>query len=93
MGMEPIQVFDNRKLHMNMPATFVYGVIWSGDLSNFCIDLSKHASWQVATQLEKVETDCYRAPNYYLLPSIARLWWGTLISVGLRVSSNGRLYD
>jgi len=30
-----------------------------------CLDLSNHESWQVATQLEKVESDCYRAPNYY----------------------------
>lgn len=56
---------DNRKLHMNMPATFVYGVDMERRPVELCIDLSKHTSWKVATQLQKVETDCYRAPNYY----------------------------
>lgn len=56
---------DNRKLHMNMPATFVYGVDMDKRPVELCIDLSQHKDWQVATQLEKVESDCYRAPNYY----------------------------
>ena len=56
---------DNRKLHMNMPATFVYGVDMDKRPIELCLDLSQHEDWQVATQLEKVESDCYRAPNYY----------------------------
>lgn len=56
---------DNRKLHMNMPATFVYGVDMSERPVELCIDLSEHKTWEVATQLDKVDTDCFRAPNYY----------------------------
>jgi len=56
---------DNRKLHMNMPATFVYGVKMDKRPIELCIDLSAHEGWEVATQLKELESDCYWAPNYY----------------------------
>lgn len=56
---------DNRKLHMNMPATFVYGVEMEKRPIELCIDLSGRESWEVATQLKELESDCYWAPNYY----------------------------
>ncbi|NRB46958.1 MAG: M61 family metallopeptidase [Saprospiraceae bacterium] len=56
---------DNRKLHINMPATFVYGVDMDKRPVELHIDLSEQTTWQVATQLEKLEKSCYRAPNYY----------------------------
>ena len=55
---------DNRKLHLNMPATFVYAeqledrpIVLRFDLNN--------KDWKVATQLEAIDASTFRAPNYY----------------------------
>lgn len=56
---------DNRKLHLNMPATFLYGKGLSGRPIELVIPLDDYPNWSVATQLEKVQTQRFRAPNYY----------------------------
>ena len=56
---------DNRKLHMNMPATFAFGKKMEERPIELNIDLSQHPNWSVATQLEKISKEKYRAPNYY----------------------------
>jgi len=56
---------DNRKLHLNMPATFVYGVDMQDRPVELRIDLSGRPTWKVATQLVATEEDTYRAPDYY----------------------------
>ncbi len=55
---------DARKLHLNMPATFAYGV----GLDNRQVKLvlpNKPTSWSVASQLVKENETTYTAPNYY----------------------------
>ncbi len=54
---------DARKVHMNMPATFVYGA----NLESRAIQLiiPKWENWDVATQLEKKSETTFAAPNYY----------------------------
>lgn len=62
---------DNRKLHLNMPATFVRGVGMEKQPIELKFDLSNRSNWQVATQLEEVSTPeakpvrVFMAPNYY----------------------------
>ncbi len=56
---------DNRKLHLNMPATFVYGVDMQNRPVELLIDLSEYPTWKVATQLISTEDGAYRAPDYY----------------------------
>ena len=56
---------DNRKLHLNMPATFVYGVDMQDRPVELHIDLSGYPDWRVATQLEATADSTYRAPDYY----------------------------
>lgn len=55
---------DNRKLHLNMPATFVY----AENMEERPIELSFNLGdkdWRAATQLEQLEATKFRAPNYY----------------------------
>lgn len=56
---------DNRKLHLNMPATFVYGVGLDERPVELLFPEDEQADWKVATQLEQVTAYRYRAPNYY----------------------------
>lgn len=56
---------DNRKLHMNMPATFVYGVDMQDRPVELHLDLSDHPGWEVATQLQPLPGGGYGAPDYY----------------------------
>lgn len=55
---------DARKLHLNMPATFAYGVGLADRQINLIIP-KKNADWSVATQLMKVNETTFTAPNYY----------------------------
>ncbi|MFY0606037.1 MAG: M61 family metallopeptidase [Cyclobacteriaceae bacterium] len=54
---------DAKKVHMNMPATFVYGV----NLESRPIELfiPERGKWDVATQLDKQSPTKFVAPNYY----------------------------
>jgi predicted metalloprotease with PDZ domain len=54
---------DNLKLHLNMPATFAYGV--GMEQRPVELIIPQHQNWSVATQLQKTGTERYRAPNYY----------------------------
>jgi predicted metalloprotease with PDZ domain len=54
---------DNLKLHLNMPATFAYGV--GMEQRPVELIIPQHQNWSVATQLQKTGTGRYRAPNYY----------------------------
>lgn len=56
---------DNRKLHLNMPATFIYGVGMEDRPVQLTFDLSDHPDWKVATQLKKLSETEFWAPDYY----------------------------
>lgn len=56
---------DAKKLHMNMPATFVYGEDLTDIPINLVIDLSERPNWTVATQLVKTNDSTFSAPDYY----------------------------
>ena len=56
---------DNRKVHMNMPATFAYGKEMPKRPVEISFDLSKRPNWKVATQLKKLAANKFYAPNYY----------------------------
>jgi predicted metalloprotease with PDZ domain len=56
---------DSRKLHLNMPATFIYGTELEDRPIELSIDLSEYPEWSVATQLEKKSKTEFAAPNYY----------------------------
>ena len=56
---------DNRKVHMNMPATYAYGKEMHKRPIEITFDLSKRPKWKVATQLKKLADNKFYAPNYY----------------------------
>lgn len=56
---------DNRKIHLNMPATFLYAERMEKRPIELHIDLSAFPDWKVATQLQALDADSYRAPDYY----------------------------
>ncbi|MFK7936947.1 MAG: M61 family metallopeptidase [Saprospiraceae bacterium] len=62
---------DNRKLHLNMPATFVRGIGMEKQPIQLTFDLTTRPDWKVATQLPAVTTPesrpvaSFSAPNYY----------------------------
>ena len=83
--------FDNRKAHMNMPATFVYGAGMRGRPVELHIDLSGHAGWKVATQLKSIGDGSYRAEDhdyFYDSPTIV----GAFDLRSWQSSSNGETY-
>lgn len=57
--------FDGSKIHMNMPATFVYGVGLDTRPIILKIDLQNYPDWSVATQLANEKNGFFSAPNYY----------------------------
>lgn len=82
---------DNRKLHLNMPAVFIYGVGLEHRPVLLSFKLENHRDWQVATQLERLDDNRFRAPNYYyffdsptMVGEIDRRSWQS--------SSDGRKY-
>lgn len=56
---------DNRKLHLNMPATFVYGLELNDRPVELIFPADQYPEWKVATQLEQLTARSFRAPNYY----------------------------
>jgi len=56
---------DNRKLHLNMPATFAYGVGMEKRPVELQIPEDQQPEWKVATQLKALGNRRFRAPNYY----------------------------
>lgn len=61
---------DNRKLHFNMPAGFVYAPQLPDRPVELSFDLSEHPDWEVATQLQRLGDGRFSAPDtYYFLDS------------------------
>lgn len=56
---------DSRKVHLNMPASFVYGVALDQRPIEIYFDLKPVPDWKIATQLQPVSGTTYSAPNYY----------------------------
>lgn len=56
---------DNRKLHLNMPASFVYGDKLNDRPVQIVIPADQRPDWQVASQLEDLGDRHYAAPDYY----------------------------
>lgn len=56
---------DNRKLHLNMPATFAYGVGFDKRPIELQFPKDQQKDWKIATQLEALGDRRFRAPDYY----------------------------
>lgn len=56
---------DNRKLHLNMPATFAYGVGLDDRPVELHLPPDQRPDWKVATQLQAIGQRRFRAPDYY----------------------------
>ena len=56
---------DDRKLHLNMPASFVYGDQLNDRPVILRLPADQRTEWQVATQLVAVGERDYAAPDYY----------------------------
>ncbi|MDX1667629.1 MAG: M61 family peptidase, partial [Saprospiraceae bacterium] len=56
---------NNRMIHLNMPATFVYGVGLEKRSVELFIDLNEYPEWTVATQLPTSGRGTFTAPDYY----------------------------
>ncbi|TXF86015.1 M61 family metallopeptidase [Neolewinella aurantiaca] len=56
---------DDRKLHLNMPASFLYGDVLNDRPVMLKIKDGQRTDWTVATQLVEVGNRAYAAPNYY----------------------------
>lgn len=57
--------FNNRFLHLNMPAVFPYAVNMERRPIELVFDIAQHPDWRVATQLERLSPTRFRAPDYY----------------------------
>lgn len=82
---------DNRKVHMNMPATFAYGKEMPKRPVEITFDLSKRPDWKVATQLKKLADNKFYAPDYYYFfdsPTII----GNIDFRSFQVDSEGKNY-
>jgi len=82
---------DNRKVHMNMPATFAYGKEMPKRPVEITFDLSKRPDWKVATQLKKLADHKFYAPDYYYFfdsPTII----GDIDFRSFKSTSNGKAY-
>ncbi len=82
---------DSRKVHLNMPASFLYGVDMGHRPIEMAVDLNAHPDWKVATQLEVINDTLFRAPDYYYFfdsPTII----GPLESRAWTSESNGTDY-
>ena len=82
---------DNRKVHLNMPATFAYGKAMDRRPVEITFDLSKKSNWKVATQLKKLAANKFYAPNFYYFfdsPTII----GAIDFRSFKSSSNGKEY-
>ncbi len=82
---------DNRKVHMNMPATFAYGKEMPKRPVEITFGLSKRPDWKVATQLKKLADNKFYAPDYYYFfdsPTII----GNIDFRSFQVDSEGKNY-
>ena len=82
---------DNRKVHMNMPATYAYGKEMPKRPVEITFDLSKRPNWKIATQLKKLADNKFYAPDYYYFfdsPTII----GDIDFRSFKSTSNGKEY-
>ena len=56
---------DDRKLHLNMPASFLYGDVLNNRPVLLKIKDGQRPDWTVATQLVEVGKRAFAAPDYY----------------------------
>jgi len=83
--------FNNHMAHMNMPATFIYGVGFEERPIEIHFDLGSYPGWKVATQLEQLDEDSFAAPDYYYFydsPTII----GDIDFRDWQVASGGKTY-
>ncbi|MBT8273885.1 MAG: peptidase M61 [Bacteroidia bacterium] len=55
---------DETHAHLNIPPTFMYVPGLAADEIHVTFDVREDLNWKIATQLEKVSDDTYRAPNF-----------------------------
>lgn len=61
---------DETHAHLNIPATFVFPRDYQHRPVHVTFDVREDLNWQVATQLKRVETNTYYAPDtYYFMDS------------------------
>jgi len=82
---------DNRKLHLNMPATFLFADGMERRPVHLVWDPAQRPGWTVATQLEEVSTSTFRAPDaYYFYDSPT--YFGQIDKVAWVSESGGKEY-
>lgn len=82
---------DNRKVHLNMPATFLFADGMEKRAVHLVWDPSQRPGWTVATQLEKVDPSTFRAPDaYYFYDSPTYI--GEIDKVAWQSESRGKEY-
>jgi len=82
---------DNRKLHLNMPATFLFAEGMERRPVHLVWDPAQKTGWTVATQLEEVSPSTFRAPNaYYFYDSPT--YFGEIDKVAWTSESRGKEY-
>jgi predicted metalloprotease with PDZ domain len=61
---------DASHAHLNIPATFMYSKELKGRDIELQIDLQDQPDWKIATQLEKINENTFKAPDlYYFMDS------------------------
>ena len=82
---------DNRKLHLNMPATFLFAEGMEQRPVHLVWYPEQRPGWTVATQLEEINPSTFRAPNaYYFYDSPTYI--GEIDKVAWTSESRGREY-
>lgn len=82
---------DNRKLHLNMPATFLFADGMEKRPVHLVWDPAQRPGWTVATQLEEVDPSTFRAPDaYYFYDSPTYI--GEIDKVAWQSESRGKEY-
>lgn len=81
---------DDRKLHLNMPASFLYGEALNDRPVLLHIPGDQRPDWEVATQLVDVGNRRYAAPDYYYFYDSPTLV-GEMQRAAFPVTSPGRV--
>lgn len=82
---------DNRKLHLNMPATFLFAEGMEQRPVHLVWYPNQRPGWTVATQLEEISPSTFRAPNaYYFYDSPTFI--GEIDKVAWTSESRGKEY-
>ncbi|PPK85955.1 putative metalloprotease with PDZ domain [Neolewinella xylanilytica] len=81
---------DERKLHLNMPATFLYGEKLNDRPVMLRLPVDQRSEWEVATQLVDLGSRRFAAPNYYYFYDSPTLV-GTMMRDEFTVASGERV--